>query len=52
MTEESDKDAGIILEVMQKGYVLNDKVIRHSKVKVSKKPSAGPKVNDKKENLK
>jgi len=62
MTEESDKQENIILEEMQKGYMLNDKVIRHSKVKVSKKPSAGPKLNtenlsnnkaiDKKENSK
>jgi len=35
--EESDKEDGIIIEEIQKGYVLNNKVIRHSKVKISKK---------------
>jgi len=34
--EESDKGEGIILEELQKGYKLNNKVIRASKVKVSK----------------
>ena len=36
LTEESDQEENIILEEMQKGYLLNDKVIRHTKVKVSK----------------
>jgi len=35
--EKSDKDEGIILEELQKGYMLNDKILRHSKVKVSEK---------------
>lgn len=30
-----DKEAGIVLEVMQKGYLLKDKVIRPAMVKVS-----------------
>ncbi|MBW2988768.1 nucleotide exchange factor GrpE [Candidatus Woesearchaeota archaeon] len=33
---ESDKEEDTILEELQKGYMLNDRVIRHSKVKVSK----------------
>lgn len=37
MKEKSDKEEDTILEELQKGYMLNDKVIRHSKVKVSKK---------------
>jgi len=37
MSEETDKEEDIILEELQKGYMLNDKVLRHSKVKVSKK---------------
>ncbi len=37
LTEESDKDEGIILEELQKGYTYKGKVIRHSKVKISKK---------------
>ena len=37
MAEESDTEENTILEEMQKGYMLNDKVIRHSKVKVAKK---------------
>lgn len=33
---ESDKEPGIIIEQIQKGYLLNNKVLRPSKVKVSK----------------
>jgi molecular chaperone GrpE len=36
MRESSDKEDGIILEEFQKGYMLGDRVIRHSKVKVAK----------------
>jgi len=32
---ESDKEEGTILEELQKGYMLNDRVIRFSKVKIS-----------------
>ena len=32
---KSDKPEGTILEVLQKGYQFKDKVIRHTKVKVS-----------------
>ncbi len=35
LTEESDKP-NIVLEELQKGYMLNEKVLRHTKVKVSK----------------
>jgi len=37
LKEKSDKEEDIVLEELQKGYMLNDKVIRHSKVKVSEK---------------
>ena len=37
MKQESDKPEDTILEEFQKGYMLNDKVLRHSKVKVSGK---------------
>ena len=37
MKENSDKPEGTILEEFQKGYMLNDKVLRHSKVKISGK---------------
>jgi molecular chaperone GrpE len=37
MKEESDKPEGTILEEFQKGYMINDKVLRHSKVKISGK---------------
>ena len=37
LKEKSDKEDGIILEELQKGYMLNDKVLRHTKVKVSEK---------------
>jgi molecular chaperone GrpE len=36
MTEKSDKEDNIIVEEFQKGYMLCDKVLRHSKVKVTK----------------
>lgn len=36
MEESKEKEEGIILEVLQKGYMLNDKVIRPSMVKVAK----------------
>ncbi|MBU90571.1 nucleotide exchange factor GrpE [Candidatus Woesearchaeota archaeon] len=49
LKEKSDKDEGIILEELQKGYMLNDKVLRHSKVKVSEKVKEN---NDKKDNKK
>ncbi len=35
--EESDKDDGVVIEELQKGYLLKGKVIRPSKVKVAKK---------------
>jgi len=37
LKEKSDKDDGIVLEELQKGYMIDDKVLRHSKVKVSEK---------------
>lgn len=37
LKEESDKPEGTILEELQKGYMLNDKVLRFSKVKISGK---------------
>ena len=37
LKEKSDKEEDTILEELQKGYFLNDKIIRHSKVKVAKK---------------
>lgn len=37
MKEASDKPEGTILEEFQKGYMLNDKVLRFSKVKISGK---------------
>jgi molecular chaperone GrpE len=37
ITEESNEPDNTITEELQKGYMLNDKVIRHSKVKIVKK---------------
>ncbi len=37
MHEKSDKPNTTITEVLQKGYLLNDKVIRHAKVKIAKR---------------
>ena len=36
LKQESDKEEDTILEELQKGYMLNDRVIRHTKVKVAK----------------
>ena len=36
LSQESDKEEGTILEELQKGYTLGDRVIRHSKVKIAK----------------
>jgi molecular chaperone GrpE len=35
--ENSDKEEGVVLEELQRGYMLKDRVIRYSKVKVSKR---------------
>ena len=35
MQEKSDMEEGTILEEFQKGYMLNGKVLRHSKVKIA-----------------
>ena len=35
LKQESDKPDDTILEEFQKGYTLNDKILRHSKVKIS-----------------
>lgn len=41
VAEEVSDKPGIVLEVLQKGYLLNGRVIRHAKVKVSKKDKEG-----------
>lgn len=38
---ESDQEEGIIMEELQKGYMLNDRIIRFSKVKTSKGNQGG-----------
>ena len=42
MIKESDEPEDTILQEFQKGYILNDNVLRHSKVMIAKK-----KTNDK-----
>ncbi|MBL7057092.1 nucleotide exchange factor GrpE [Candidatus Woesearchaeota archaeon] len=37
LTEKSTKEPNMVLQELQKGYMVCDKVIRHTKVKVSKK---------------
>ncbi|MBI4453386.1 nucleotide exchange factor GrpE [Candidatus Woesearchaeota archaeon] len=37
LLQESDKEDNIVLEELQKGYMFNNKLIRTSKVKISKK---------------
>ncbi len=36
MHEKNNKPDNTIIEVLQKGYILNNKVIRHAKVKIAK----------------
>ena len=36
LQENSEEEEGVILEELQKGYLLNGQVIRHAKVKVAK----------------
>jgi len=36
LQEESKEEDGVVIEVLQKGYLLHDKVLRPTKVKVSK----------------
>ena len=36
MQEESDKESETVIEELQSGYMINDKVIRAVKVKVAK----------------
>ncbi|MBT3406171.1 nucleotide exchange factor GrpE [Candidatus Woesearchaeota archaeon] len=36
LSEKSDDDSDVVLEELHVGYMLKDKVLRHSKVKVSK----------------
>ena len=35
LKEKSDKPSDTVIEELQKGYMLKDKIIRHSKVKIS-----------------
>lgn len=37
-TEESDGEENLVLRVFQKGYCLKDRIVRHARVIVSKKP--------------
>jgi len=49
LQEVSDKEEGTVLEELQKGYMLNDKVLRHTKVKIAKQKETG---NEKKDDNK
>jgi len=51
LKEKSDKDEGIVLEELQRGYMLNDGVLRHSKVKISERAEKGEKEEAKKEEM-
>ncbi len=39
MQEDSDKEDGVILEELSKGYMFKEKVLRHTKVKISRNKS-------------
>ncbi|MBI2523221.1 nucleotide exchange factor GrpE [Candidatus Woesearchaeota archaeon] len=52
LKEKSDKDDGVVLEELQKGYMLNDKVLRHSKVKISEKAEKAEAKKEKMDNEK
>ncbi|MCY4342489.1 MAG: nucleotide exchange factor GrpE, partial [Gammaproteobacteria bacterium] len=42
MVENPDAEPNSVIEVMQKGYVLNGRLVRAAKVIVAKAPAAGP----------
>ena len=52
MKEESDKPEDIVLEEFQKGYTINDRILRHSKVKISAKKEVQKSAVDKKHDIK
>lgn len=43
LTQPSNEETGTILEELQKGYKLGERVLRHSKVKIAKKTIEGDK---------
>ena len=43
LRQKSDKEEDAVLEELQKGYMLNNLVLRHSKVKISEKTEEGNK---------
>ncbi len=47
MQEESEKEDGMVIEEFQRGYMLGETVLRHSRVKVSKGKPAKEVKNDK-----
>ena len=38
---DEKKDEDTVIEELQKGYMLNDKILRYAKVKISKRPNGG-----------
>jgi len=46
LAEESDKPNNDVLEVLQAGYKIGDRVIRHAKVKISKNKNDGGNKNE------
>jgi molecular chaperone GrpE len=46
VVEESGEEPNTIIEELQKGYLLHDKVMRHSKVKIAKKNKEESKEGD------
>ncbi len=51
LKQKSDKEDVIVLEELQKGYMLNGKVLRHSKVKISEKVEEKKESNNNKKPL-
>lgn len=49
-TEESDQEENIVLRIYQKGYQLKDRMVRHARVVVSKKPSSNEELKEENEN--
>jgi len=43
---EQSEESGTIIQELQKGYMLNDKILRSSKVKISKKTNQGGNKNE------
>jgi len=47
MQEDSDKKPGTVIEELQSGYIMHDRVLRHAKVKIVKEKKKEKEINQK-----